>query len=384
MSRWKNWTVVAATGALSASALIAGPAEVAAAAAPTYAFTTVVSGVAIPWDVTWVGSTMLFDQRAGGVYTVPRGGAPQRVTGPFPQPFAESEGGVLGMVADPNAATNRVFYLCQTVQSSKDVQVRRYRLSKDGRSAATVGTGKPLIKGIPLSSGRHSGCRLRFSAKGMLYVGTGDAAQYKNPQRKSSLGGKVLRIHPDGRLATSNPYYRSGGNARYIWNYGHRNVQGLALQPGTDRMYSAEQGTDRDDEVNLVRKGANYGWDPGPRGGYDENRPMTDLKKYPKAVSAIWKSGDPTKATSGITFLQGSTWGTWNGALAVARLKANGVQLLFLNKAGKVTSTKVVPGTKAYGRVRTVQLGPDGVLYFTTSNSEGSQRVDKIVRMTPR
>lgn len=378
MSRWKHWTVAAATGALAASALVAGPAQV-AQAAPAYAFTTVVSGVAIPWDVTWVGNVMLFDQRAGGLYAVRDGGVAEQVDVALPGPFAESEGGLLGLVADPNAASNRIFYLCQTVRSTKDVQVRRYRLSVDGTSAAAV--GKPLVKGIPLTSGRHTGCRLRFSAKGMLYIGTGDAAQSKNPQSKSSLGGKVLRIHPDGRLATSNPFYRSGGNARYIWNYGHRNVQGLALQPGTSRIYQAEQGTDRDDEVNLVRKGANYGWNPGP--GYNEDRPMTDRTKYPKAVPAVWRSGKPTRAISGITFVEGSAWGGWDGALAVARLKAQGIQLLFLDRAGTVTGKLYVPGTHAYGRVRTVQLGPDGALYFTTSNSEGSQRIDKIVRMTP-
>jgi glucose/arabinose dehydrogenase len=350
------------------------------AATPTYDFTTVVSGLAIPWDVTWVGSTMLYDQRAGGLYALPSGGQAHRLRASVPAPFAESEGGLLGMVADPKAALNRLFYTCQTVKKTRDVQVLRWRLDLDAVSAARV--GKPLITGIPVTSGRHTGCRLRFSTKGMLYVGTGDAATTKNPQSLSSLGGKVLRIHPDGKPAKTNPFYSRGGRARYIWNYGHRNVQGLALQPGTGRIYSAEQGTDRDDEVNLVRAGKNYGWQPGP--GYDESRPMTDLKRFPKAVRAIWSSGKPTKATSGITFLSGSGWQDWDGALAIGQLKGTGIRLLFLSEAGNVTGTRIVPGSKAYDRIRAVQQGPDGALYFTTSNSTGSEHIDKIVRVALR
>ena len=251
----------------------------------------------------------------------------------------------------------------------------RWRLTSDTRAVAV---GKPLVTGIPLTSGRHTGCRLRFSPKGVLYIGTGDAAVSANPQKKSSLGGKVLRVYSSGTIPKTNPFYASGGAARYVWNYGHRNIQGLAVRPATGQMFTAEHGSYRDDEVNLIRKGANYGWDPGP--GYDESVPMTDRKKFPKAVPALWSSGNPTVATSGMTFLSGKRWETWNGALAVAELKGEDVRLLFLDKAGKVTSTRTVPGADRFGRIRTLQQGPDGLLYLTTSNGGGK---DRIIRVTP-
>ena len=374
MTRGKNWATAALlTVALSASALAAGPAEV-AEAAPTYRFTTVASNLSIPWDLTWVGDVMLFDQRAGGVWSQRGGAAPRRLQIDLPTPYVNSEGGLLGMVADPKAATNKVFYTCQTSKSAHDVRVLRWRLASATRA---VRVGAPLVTGIPLTSGRHTGCRLRFSAKGMLYIGTGDAAVGTNAQRLSSLGGKVLRVHPDGRIPKTNPFYSRGGKARYVWNYGHRNVQGLALRPGTTQIYTAEHGSDRDDEINRVRKGANYGWDPVP--GYNEARSMTDRKKFPKALRAVWSSGNPTVATSGITFLSGSAWGSWNGALAVAQLKGTGIRLIFLDAAGKVTSTRMMPGTTRYGRIRTVQRGPGQALYFTTSNGSG----DQIVKVTP-
>ena len=376
MTRWKRGTAVAGlTGILSASFLVAGPAQV-ANAAPNLQYTTVVQGLTIPWDLTWVGPLMLFNERDGSLFSKRGSAAARKVSFPLPRPLVESEGGLLGMVADPRASTNRLFYTCSTSASAKDVRVLRWRLAADGSRAVAV--GKPLVTGIPLTSGRHTGCRLRFSQKGVLYIGTGDAAVGVSPQRKSSLGGKVLRVYPSGTIPKTNPFYSSGGRARYVWNYGHRNIQGLALRPGTGQLFTAEHGPDRDDEINLVRKGANYGWNPVP--GYDESVPMTDRRKYPKAISAVWRSGRPTVATSGLTFLSGQRWGTWNGALAVAYLKGEDVRLLFLDKAGKVTSTRSMPGAARFGRIRTVQQGPDGLLYLTTSNGGGN---DRIIRVTP-
>ena len=376
MTRWKSWTTTAGlTGALSASFLVAGPTDV-AEAAPTLTYTAVAQGLTIPWDLTWVGPVMLFDERDGDLFSKRGNAAPRKVSFPLPKPYVNSEGGLLGLVADPKAATNKLFYTCSTSASAQDVRVLRWRLTSDTRAVAV---GKPLVTGIPLTSGRHTGCRLRFSQKGVLYIGTGDAAVGTNPQKKSSLGGKVLRVYPSGNIPKTNPFSSSKGDARYVWNYGHRNIQGLAARPGTGQLFTAENGSDRDDEVNLVRKGANYGWNPVP--GYDESVPMTDRKKYPKAVPAIWRSGRPTVATSGLTFLSGQRWETWNGALAVAELKGADVRLLFLAKAGKVTSTRTMPGADRFGRIRTVQQGPDGLLYLTTSNGGGK---DKIIRVTPR
>ena len=128
-------------------------------------------------------------------------------------------------------------------------------------------------------SGRHGGCRLRFDEQGALLIGTGDNAVGSNPQDPRSWAGKVLLADAaTGEVA--------------VWTLGHRNVQGLAVRPGTGQVFSVEHGPDRDDEVNLLREGANYGWDPdGGAGGYDESVPMTD-PDIPGAVPAVWSSGD--------------------------------------------------------------------------------------------
>ena len=353
-----------------------------AGAAPTVQVTTVVSGLSFPWDLTWVGDLLMYDLRGGQVWSKREGAAPQRVaiTG-FPSIFAQSEGGLLGLVADPAATTNGRFYTCQSVATSTgaalDVRVLRWRLTSD---TTAVSDGAPVVTGIPLSSGRHSGCRLRFGTDGYLYVGTGDAAIGTNPQNLQSLGGKVLRVRWDGAVPADNPYVGLGGNARFVWNHGHRNVQGLALRPGTSELWTAEHGTDRDDEVNLVVKGANYGWDPVP--GYDESRPMTDLTKFPSALSAMWSSGFPTVATSGAAFLADPRWGAWRGMLAVAELKGEGISLMRMNPTpgpSRVVSTAPLAQAEGFGRIRTLMQGPDGALWFTTSNGSN----DRIVRIAP-
>ncbi|WP_228389306.1 PQQ-dependent sugar dehydrogenase [Cumulibacter manganitolerans] len=195
-----------------------------------------------------------------------------------------------------------------------------------------------------------------------------------------ALGGKVLRIDPvSGAPPPDNPFAGSADPAtRLVYTYGHRNVQGLAVQPGTGALYSAEHGPDVDDEVNLLRPGANYGWDPVGSGTYDESRPMTDTA-IDGAVPAVWSSGSPTLATSGCAFLDGPAWGPHEGELAIAALKASALYLLRLPDGGgpaSLTKAAVLDGD--YGRLRTVEPGGDGVLYVTTSNGDD----DKILRVT--
>lgn len=388
MPRSRSPKVVAALagGSLLAGLLSALPATP-AAAEPSLSATTVASGLSVPWDLTWVGNTLLFNERSGRIWTKDGSAAPQQVAlSGGRATLASSEGGLLGMVAHPAAASNRLFYTCSATGSStsdatRDVRVQRWELN----SATRATFDRTIVDGLPHSSGRHSGCRMRFGTDGKLYVGTGDAAQGTNPQNLNSLGGKVLRINDSGSIPTDNPFYGRGGDARYVWTYGHRNLQGLALRPGTSELWSAEHGSYRDDEVNLVLRGGNYGWDPVPDANstrsYNETVPMTDTQKFPSARVAKWSSGPSTIATSGTTFLIGGGWGGLQGALAVGLLKETGILILRLRPDGSVASTsRLAAAENTYGRIRTTQMGPDGALYFTTANNDGN---DRIVRLAP-
>jgi glucose/arabinose dehydrogenase len=355
--------------------------------APALDVEVVVDGLDHPWDVARApDGTLLLDERAGGFTAVLPDGGTREVEADFGDLFARGETGLMGLVLDPGFADDRRFYSCQGVEEDDgpEIQVIAWTMAEDWSAAVRV--ADPLLGGIPVnaSRGRHGGCRLRFDPSGQLLVGTGDNAVGTNAQDLTSLAGKVLRLDPcTGGPSADNPFLDAPDEAtRLILSYGHRNVQGIAVQPGTGAVYTAEQGTFRDDEVNPSVAGGNFGYDPDGAGGdYDESVPMTDLD-LPDAVPAVWSSGDPTIATSGVTFLSGSAWGVYEGLLLVGVQKDTGVLALRLADDGTLAEEFRLPELEdTYGRIRTPQAGEDGVLYVTTDNGGGA---DQLLRVTPR
>ena len=344
---------------------------------PRLTVTTLASNLTIPWDLDFTpDGTMLFTERAGKLSARLTDGTVQAVTAALGDVYAVGESGLMAIVVDPDFTTNRRFYTCQA-HTGPEVQVIAWTIDS-GYTAATR-AADPLVGGIPAkaNSGRHSGCRLRFGPDGHLWVATGDAATGSTPQDKNSLGGKVLRVNPStGAGVAGNPF----AAAPRIYSFGHRNIQGLALRPGTRQMWVVEHGPTTDDEINLLASGGNYGWDPTrPGSTYYEGVPMTDLSKFPGAVPAKWSSGRPTLATSGGVFLEGDGWRGWEGRLAVASLKDRSLRLFEFSAGGDLVSEVYVSSlSNSYGRLRTPMLGPDGALYLTTSNGSAADRILRV------
>ena len=340
---------------------------------PQLLVSTPVSGLSIPWDLAFTpDGTMLFTQRAGVLSSRGADGTVETVDADFADVVSTGENGLMGIVVDPDFASNRRFYTCQA-HVGPEIQVIAWSID----AAYTIATrvDDPLVGDIPTASSRHGGCRLRFGPKGYLWIATGDAATGTVPQDLTSFGGKVLRVDPTtGAGAPTNPFAPSR-----VYTYGHRNMQGLALRPGTSQMWSVEHGPEFDDEINLLVAGRNYGWDPVP--GYNQGVPMTDLVKFPGAIEARWSSGSSTLATSGGIFLEGAQWGVWEGRLAVATLKDSKLRLFEFTPEGDYVSQVVVPELDgAYGRLRTPMMGPDGALYVTTSNGGGQDRILRVIK----
>ncbi len=347
-------------------------------AAPALAVSVVADGLNDVWDIAVLpDGRALVTERDGRIALLSGTQAGATVTpvdADLADVYARGEGGLMGMVAHPDFATSRLFTTCQTHAAGGrpvDIRLVTWQLSADGRSATRV--KDPLVGGLPINpSGRHSGCRPTVGADGALLVGTGDTARGQFPQDRGSLGGKVLRVDlATGGPAPGNPF----PEAPLVLTYGHRNVQGVAIQPGSGRVWTAEHGPTVDDEVNAIVPGANYGWDPaqgGSRGGYDESVPMTDAERYPDARPAAWSSGRPVEATSGASFLP-------DGRLAVAALR--GEKLLLMNVQGDRVADVAIPAELdgTYGRLRAVRTAPDGALLVSTSNGGG----DKVLRVSP-
>ncbi|WP_345529212.1 PQQ-dependent sugar dehydrogenase [Nocardioides endophyticus] len=350
------------------------------AAYPALKVKRLVTGLDKPWDVRSLGGgRLIFTQRDRATLTVWAKGHKHGVRFPSSEVWVSGETGLMGLEVDPGFAKNRRIYTCQgaTTSGGHDVRVIAWRLNAKATKATKV---RQLIGGFPSSSGRHGGCRLLIDSAGSMLVGTGDAAIGTNPQDKQSLGGKTLRLNRfTGAPWPSNPFAKAESrNQRYVHTYGHRNVQGLS-QRADGSLWSIEQGTGRDDEVNRLVNGGDYGYNPVP--GYNESVPMTDQSLPGKQIDAAWSSGDPTLATSGGGFVYGKRLGAYDGTLAVAALKAEQVLFLTLSKSGTLKRVQVPDALRRYGRIRTVVDGPASSFYVTTDNGGGT---DVILRVRPR
>jgi glucose/arabinose dehydrogenase len=352
---------------------------------PELRVSTVAAGLDQVWDVGFLPDGRMLVTERGGRLVLLSGTAEGATVAPVAADFGDllvrGEGGLMGLVVHPDFAQSRRFTTCQThTESGRPVDIRlvTWTLSADGARAERV--VDPLVGGLPVNpSGRHSGCRPTLAADGALLVGTGDTARGNLPQDLGSLGGKVLRADlATGRPAPGNPI-----DGSLVYTYGHRNVQGVAVRPSDGAVYTAEHGPTTDDEVNLLRPGGNYGWDPGQGGtvgGYDESVPMTDLERFPDAVAAAWSSGSPVEAVAGAAFLSGPQWGDLDGTLAVAALRGSKLLLMTIGADGAVTSVaEPGPLDGTFGRLRAVRTGPDGALFVSTSNGDD----DRVLRIDP-
>ena len=331
------------------------------------------------WDMVFVNNnTLVFNERGGKLHGLNTDSKEKWEIAKLPNVRIEGEGGLLGLARDNEFATNRYMYACYNATGSKTVvKVTRFKLSDDAKSASDY---TDIISDIQSQAGRHSGCRMTMDTDSVLWIGTGDSALASAPQDPTSLAGKVLRVDRNGASVSGNAVEPFDTR---IYNYGHRNIQGIVLlqkplKNGAIGLTS-EHGTDKQDEINWLLPG-NFGWDPKTtRNTYNESAPMTDKQKYPDALSAVWNSGETTVAVSGITFLTSPRWKLWAGWLAVATLKGEHVRLLQINGNGSVVNDKKI--LTNFGRLRAIIEAPNGDVFIATDNGKGT---DKIVRVIPQ
>ncbi len=299
------------------------------------------AGLALPWSLVFLpdGSAVISERDSALLKVLPPGGqgAPATIApatiGKVPDVVPGGEGGLLGLALSPDFAADRYLYAYFTAQG--DNRIARFRLEGTGAQLG-LGAAEVIFSGIPKAS-THNGGRIRFGPDGYLYVGTGDSQRRDQPQDRNALGGKILRLTPDGKPAPGNPF---GDNP--VYSLGHRNVQGLDWD-SAGRLWASEFGPDVDDELNLIVPGGNYGWPEvtgAPhRGGY------LDAK-------VVWPS-TASSSPSGLEIV-GDT--AYLGALRGQRLWAVPLR-------GEFAGDPVAYFTGEYGRIRDVSLAPDGRLW---------------------
>jgi len=310
----------------------------------------VATGLEVPWGIAFLpgGDALVSERTTGRILRIPRGGGRPRVVRRLSGvDTAAGEGGLLGLAVSPHYSRDRLVYAYYT--SSEDNRIVRFRLN---------GPQHVVLDGLAASS-IHNGGRIAFGPDGKLYAGVGDAGNSEVSQDRDSLNGKILRLNPDGSVPSDNPF------GSPVWSYGHRNVQGLAWDRA-GRLWATEFGQDTTDEVNLIRKGRNYGW-PIVEGRSDDSRFVK-----PKVT---WSTSEASPSGAAIA----------RGRLYVGALAGERLWRVPLNgpRAGKPRA--LLSGR--YGRLRTVVRAPGGRLWVSTSNRDGRGDPrpgdDRIVRFVP-
>jgi glucose/arabinose dehydrogenase len=333
----------------------------------------VVSGLEVPWGIAFLpNGDMLVTERSGRVRLVQNGQL-------RPQPIAtlkvssSGEGGLLGIAAHPDFASNRLFYVYYTTQRNDSTvnRVERWRLSQDGFTAVY---DRVIIDNIPVAV-YHNGGRIRFGPDGMLYVGTGDARNPNSSQDVKSLAGKILRITPDGQVPPDNPF---PGNPVYIT--GIRNTQGFDWIDAstlwvTDHGPSGELGRSGHDKASVAQAGDNLGWPTIYR---------CESRQGLVTPSIVWRQALPP---GGATIYTGNAIPEWKGSLMIATLRSEHLQrVVFELQSPEQVQRHEVYLQSEQGRLREAIMGLDGELYVTTSNCDGRgscpPEQDKILRIT--
>jgi glucose/arabinose dehydrogenase len=338
---------------------------------------TVASGLVHPWSLAFLpDGKMLVTERPGRMRIVTVEGQLSPPLKGVPEAWASGQGGLLDVVTDKAFAQNKTIYFCFSERTSGGgrTAVARAKLNDgDGR----LDEVKIVFRQDgPLSSGNHYGCRIVQANDGNLFVTLGEHFSYRNEaQNLGNHLGKLIRITPDGAAPPDNPFVGRDGAKPEIWSLGHRNEQGLAINPASGELWEIEHGPRGGDEVNIIAKGKNYGW-PVIGYGIDYSGSKIHETTAKDGMEQPIKYWVPSIAPSGMAFYTGKLFPKWNGSLFTGALA--GKMLVRLSLNGNTVTGEERLLQNLYERIRDVRQGPDGALWLLTDNPAG-----RILRVSP-
>lgn len=327
---------------------------------------TVASGMKSPWGMTFLSNgDMLVTEKSGTLYRVTSSGAQEKVEG-LPTVVDKGQGGLLDVELHPKFNENQVIYLSYSKQHPQDADLATTAIFRAKLVGNRLTEGKDIFVAEPYAKTRHHyGSRLEFDKNGYLFFSVGDRGnQNENPQNLNSDCGKIHRINDDGSIPSDNPFVNTAGARPSIFSYGHRNPQGVAMNPATGKIWTHEHGPRGGDEINISESGKNYGWPVISYGINYNGTTFTNLtaKEGMEQPLTYWV---PSIAPCGMTFVKGNRYPSWSGSLLVGSLRFKYLNLCKIEN-NKVVSQELL--MKNIGRVRNVEIGKDGYIYVAVED----------------
>lgn len=325
-----------------------------------YTTEKIVNNLNNPWGMTWLpNGSMLITEKAGSLIHFSNGTKTEIKN--VPEVYNRGQGGLLDIELHPNYSENGWIYI--TYASSEgdeeggNTKLIRCKLENDSLTSI-----EELYKATPNTSrGQHFGSRIEFDNEGYLYFSIGERGNRDvNPQDITRDGGKIYRLNDDGTIPNDNPFVNEKNAKKAIFTYGNRNPQGMAKHPTTGQIWTHEHGPKGGDEINIVKKGVNYGWPVISYGVNYSGTTFTDITSKPGMEQPIYY-WVPSIAPCGMDFVTGDRYPDWKGHLLVGSLKFNYVELVKLNGNEVVGREKIA---QDIGRVRNVKMGPNGYIYI--------------------
>ena len=328
---------------------------------------TVAQGLDHPWGLAFLpDGRLLVTERAGRLRIIERDGRAGAPLANVAAVVAQGQGGLLDVLLDRQFATNRTLYFSYSEpgEGGAGTSVARARLGAAGlEEVRVIFRQSPKVRG-----GLHFGSRIVQARDGNLFVTLGERYQRDRAQELGNHLGKLVRIRPDGQVPPDNPFIGRAGALPEIWSYGHRNVQGAALHPGTGELWTVEHGAQGGDEVNRPQAGRNHGW-PVITFGRDYSGASIGEGTAKAGMEQPLHYWDPSIAPSGLAFYDSDAIPGWKGSLLVGSLKFRLLARLELDGNRIVREERLLQNLNE--RIRDVRVGPDGLVYLLTDSSDG-------------
>jgi glucose/arabinose dehydrogenase len=347
---------------------------------------TVTEGLVNPWGLAFLpDGRMLVTEKPGRLRIISADGKTmsEPVSG-LPMVDTRGQGGLLDVALDPAFQKNQMIYwsYAEPGQGVNNTAVARGKFV-DG-AAPKVENAQVIYHQAPsLNSTLHFGGRLVFGRDGTLFITQGDRSITEGrmqAQKMDSLLGKIVRLNPDGSIPKDNPFVGKEGVRPEIWSFGHRNVQAAVLHPATGELWEVEHGTRGGDEVNVARKGKDYGWPTIAYGIEYQGGPITGNITQQAGMEQPVYYWDPNIAPSGMMFYTGKLFPAWQNSLFIGGLASTNLVRLSVKDDRVVGEERLLQDLQpARDRFRDVRQGPDGAIYLLTDNAKG-----RILKLVPK